>query len=222
MPEQQLDDMVYERVRALVPPRTRGLRVLVCGAGMVGSWTAAALGRQCAHVTVADYDVVEMANVGVQSYTPANVGEMKAMAVANANAGLNVEAFCGSMEQLLSLGFSEPEYNVVVSAIDSMAGRKWLAEWCRDNDIELFVDVRVMGEMVFVLTARHSDGSYDHYLSTILPDSEVEEATCGAEGTVYSGMFAASRVAATVNNWARGMKVATKEAWHTGLMQKLD
>ena len=232
------NDAMYDRSRALIPVETRQLRVLVCGAGMGGSWVTAALARMVAEVVIVDHDVVEMVNVGVQQYTPADVGLTKVEATAKHNAGLNVLPVFGRMEARMgavvlrdNIAETEREYNVsqwdvVVSAVDSMSGRKWLAEQCRDAGVRLFIDGRTMGEMVCILAAMPGGGqqwpSYERYLSTILPDEEVEEATCGAEGTVYSGMFFAMRAATVVNNWARGMNPKAKEVWHVATMDLLD
>lgn len=221
----------------LVPPKTRGLRVLVCGAGMVGSWVTAALARMCNSVTVVDHDIVEIANVGVQLYTLEDVGKAKVMAIKSHSSGLPVIPWFGQMEDYETVEPIE-RFDVVIAAIDSMSGRDWLARALMKSSVTLpnpfvglFVDVRVMGELVCVLTARtlayestilSNLVEFYSYLDTIQPDDAVEEATCGAEGTVYSGMFAASRVAAVVNNWARGMAPRPKEVWNVAFMEHLD
>jgi molybdopterin/thiamine biosynthesis adenylyltransferase len=220
-----LDEM-YDRSRILIPHETRALSVLVCGAGMGGSWVASALARMVSRVTIIDFDVVELVNVGVQAYTPHDVGSFKTDAVKHHNGGLNVTAIVGRMEISFFYAGSLSQYDVVVSCVDSMSGRQWLAEKCKADSVPLFVDGRTMGEMVCILTALNDAGqtgpTYERYLSTILPDEEVEEATCGAEGTVYSGMFFAVRAATVINNWARGITPKGKEVWSVSTMELLD
>lgn len=216
----RVHESTYDRVRQLVPPATRKLSVMVIGAGMVGSWTAAALARMVGSVTIVDFDAVENVNVGVQMYTPHDVGLTKVDAVLQHLAGLPILAMQDDFELMADKDF---EVDVLVSALDSMSGRTTLfRQFVRLGLSKLWVDVRVMGELVCVLTSTQDVQSQVKYTATLLAEDAVEEAPCGAEGTVYSGMFSGARVAAVINNWARGIPVAPKEVWHTGLMQHLD
>jgi hypothetical protein len=222
-----VDLEIYERTHAIVPPPVRKMKALVVGAGMVGSWVTAALARLVGEVTVMDFDNVETVNVGVQMYTPADVGQPKVKAVQYHLAGLPVSTWHERMEpdESKDRGAKMSEFDIVVSALDSMAGRAMLWESVRSSEVKLWVDVRVMGETVCFLTCptpAHSTLPADNYASTLLPDSEVEDAPCGAEGTVYSGMFAGSRVAGIINCWARDLTIRPKEVWHVGLMDLID
>lgn len=221
----KVDQEIYARTQVVVPPPVRQLKALIVGAGMVGSWTAAALARMVGEVTIMDFDEVETVNVGVQMYTPADVGQPKVKAVQYHLAGLPIIPVAQKFEESYSFPAGKGYFDVVVSALDSMAGRAMLWESVRASEVKLWVDVRVMGETVCVLTVpepAHSTQQADNYAATLLPDSEVEEAPCGAEGTVYSGMFSGARVAGIVNSWARQLRVRDKEVWHTGLMEHID
>lgn len=214
------DPRIYARTDVLVPDEVRELQVLVCGAGMVGSWVTAALARMVQHVTVVDYDTVEAVNLGVQMYDFSDVGKSKVDAVSKHLIGFPVENLHGDILPIID-DADAFAFDVVVSAVDSMLIRQVIAQHCKTARISMFIDVRVLGEMVCVLVARNQ-AEYDEYLQTILPDDQVETAPCGAEGTVYSGLFAASRVAAVVNNHGRGVFIRKKEVWNVGLVELLD
>src|SRR5574339_840984 len=98
-----MDERAYARSSVLIPPETRILDVLVCGAGMVGSWTVAALGRMVNHVRVVDPDTVDLENVGVQLYTPVDVGRSKVASVQRYCSGLPVNVHEARMEEGLGL-----------------------------------------------------------------------------------------------------------------------
>lgn len=220
MNDQPIDPRIHARTDVIVPDATRAAKALVCGAGMVGSWTTAALARMLSHVDVVDFDTVEHVNLGVQLYDFSDIDTNKATATVKHLSGFKVTGWPESVEAVISdLGITE--WQVVVSAVDSMEVRKYLAKTCREARVPLFIDVRVLGEMVCILTARNDD-EYGAYLQTILPDDQVETAPCGSEGTVYSGLFAASRVAAVVNNVGRGAFVRQKEVWNVSLVELLD
>jgi hypothetical protein len=115
----------------------------------------------------------------------------------------------------------EPAETVVVSAVDTMAGRRAIAEWSRDHGIPLFIDTGVHAEIVVIKTAFDA-ASYEGYLAGLLDDDKVEDAQCGLKGTAYAGMSIASQLVPLVNGWCRGDTPLAMRLLHTGFFTLLN
>lgn len=216
------DAALFCRQSRLVEPSFREAEVMVIGAGMVGSWTALLLARQVHTVSVWDDDIVSLENLGTQAFNDLDVGLYKVTAIERQTFGI------GNVV-VRSRRFPEPgihsspmcEKLFVVSAVDSMEGRRRIAEWCRDEICDGFIDGRVLGEIAarYFLT---SSEDYDWYLENKMPsDEDVPPVTCGATGTPYVGMWLASRIVATLNNHCKGIPERRELVWHVGLNQDI-
>ena len=192
------DNDRFSRQHVLLAPNTPKLRVLVYGAGMLGSWGVHALARMVEEVVVWDgADRVEEGNVGNQAYNELDVGEFKAGALALSMAGLRVRVRHDMFPDPQGSLVPEPTPNIVVACADSMASRRTGAEWCQDKNVSLFIDTRASGLDATIITVL--PGEYGRYLSELPTDDELEGVPCGATGTAFVGMFVASRVAGLVD-----------------------
>lgn len=202
-----------DRQGELVSSRLQEMEIIVAGAGMVGGWLVPILTRTGALVKVYDFDKVGVENLQCQPYRREDVGLSKVSAVGR---------LCTSAEVVIRVEERFPPEesirtpDVVISCVDSMAGRREIAEWCRERDVSLFLDARVLGEIAAVLSVTEKKG-YGEYLKELPRDEDVPDAPCGARGTAYSGVAVASKMVGFVNNWAREIRVPRKIVWHTGL-----
>jgi molybdopterin/thiamine biosynthesis adenylyltransferase len=114
--------------------RLAALRVVLCGAGAVGSNLADNLVRQgLAHLRVIDHDRVEEHNVSTQLYGEGEVGTWKVEALRNRifrAAGVEVEAVrkelaSGNEKQLLK------DCDLVIDAFDNAAARQLVQDHVR-------------------------------------------------------------------------------------------
>ena len=208
------DNDRLSRQHKLLAPNTPKLRVLIYGAGMLGSWTAHALVRMVERVQLWDGgDTVEEGNIGNQAYCEADVGYYKSSALHGHLIGL----------PLASVEYPFPPTdgistvpNVVVACADSMESRRAGAEWCQRMDIPLFIDTRASGLDATIITVLRDE--YEGYVRDLPTDDELEGIPCGATGTAFVGMFVAARVASIIDTWADHTPntIPIREAQHVG------
>ena len=213
---------IHARHAALIDPALSQGEFVIAGAGMIGGWTALALARAVGKLYIFDHDKVEDVNVGCQPYSLNNVSAPKSS---------TIESFCSGLP-VTSLNMKFPPRNNawandvtgVVCAIDSMAGRRIAAERCHKLSIPFFLDGRILGEVAVlaIVQHEHKGTDYDAYLANLPSDKDVPNATCGASGTAYAGMFLASRITADLNNLMRGQRLPALRVWHVGQEQLIN
>lgn len=210
----------HQRQSRIIHPNTASASVLVVGAGMIGGWTTHALARMVRCVHVVDFDVVESVNVGCQPYNSGQAGFPKSLELEHGLEGLSVTGYVETFPECMSerIVVFIPEPTIMVSAVDSMAGRKANADWAREHAIDLYLDGRIMGELA-ALAVVSSPSGYDDYLDSLPTDDEVPDVPCGQQGTAYTGMLVASRIAATINQWHRGVTPPSMWVYHVGAGQ---
>ncbi len=216
---------VINRQERILDPRMNDLTVLIAGAGMVGSWAALALVRAVGGgVHVWDNDTVEDVNVGVQAYDGTAVGMPKVDALARMGMEPPITPHNGLFPEFEAADLMlelVPENVVVLCAVDSMAGRRKIAEWSRDNGVGLFIETGVKAELVVVKTAVTPE-DYERYLAGLPGDNEVEDAQCGLKGTAYAGMSLASQIVPLVNGWCKGDRLPRMRLFHTGYFMPIE
>lgn len=208
------------RQSAIIAERTKEAQVVVVGAGMLGSWVTATLARYAGHVHLWDDDAVEPENLGCQMYGAKDIGDNKAQAVAEMLLGLPITAYPARMEDLGKFLTAHP-CDVVVSAVDTMAGRRAFATAAMKAETPLFVDTRATGETAAVLTAYNKTG-YKEYLAALFRDEDIPDGPCGERGTSYVGMWVGSYVGALVNKFFQGRMPEPMITYHVGIQSRLD
>lgn len=203
----------FSRQDQLIPASVRDMTVHVIGLGMGGSWTAHAVSRIVGNLHIWDGDKVGEENLGTQAYDIGDVDINKSLALTGRLQGVIAshvipfrarENFSGS--------------DVVVACVDTMSGRRLIAEKVRDANVPLLIDCRAQGEFVALLCV--TPDRLSEYLNNDLPtDAEVPAASCGMQGTAYVGMWQASQVAALINRFGRGEYLPYKTFWHVGQNQ---
>lgn len=199
-------DARLSRQSQIVAPRLLHASALVCGVGMLGSFTAMALARCVAEVVVFDPDVVEDVNSGNQAYHGDNVGRSKVEAMESLNVGLPLTGRLGEFPLDKAprdlLQYQDNDL-IVVSAADSMTVRAAMANYAKVHKASLFVDSRAQGELAVICIVPPSH--IEAYLADLPGDDEVPNIACGATGTAYTGMWVAGRVMTYLNAHFRGM-----------------
>ena len=212
-------DLLNRQARIL-HDRMSDLTMLIAGAGMVGSWAALAAVKAGMKVHVWDFDKVEGANVGVQAYDGRHIGQYKVDALAALAGDPEIAAHVGHFPpEDFTLdpldGWGERNDIVVLCAVDSMAGRRAIAEWSSDSGVGLFIETGVQAEMVVVKTCTSAE-DYERYLTMLLNDDQVEEPQCGLKGTAYAGMALAAQIVPLVNSWCKESTLPPIRLFHTG------
>ena len=191
------------RSHLLIPEGMEHKRVLVIGCGTVGSNVALAL----ASIGVRDFMLVDFDEVGVhnipsQAFNWDQVGRNKANALhANLCKRFGMEAMKSrTWSDKFTPSFpGRGEYEIVVSAADSMAVRKMVAMWARGSSARV-IDTRCAGHEIqtWAYDADDQDGM-DAYMSTLHSDSEASSLPCGGEMYPVAGLAAAINTLAAVS-----------------------
>lgn len=119
-------------------------RVIVFGAGGVGSWCCESLVRSgIGHLTVVDSDIVCATNINRQiQATSLNIGESKVEEIGKRLTSINPEAEIKVIHSIYdentSDSFNLSSYDYVIDAIDSIKHKVHLLEKCVESGITVF------------------------------------------------------------------------------------
>jgi len=191
---------IQARSHLLIPEGIKHKRVLVIGAGTVGSNVAMALAsigirRFC----IVDYDEVGIHNLASQLFTAKQVGLSKAVSLADNmldRFGLDSLSMEAIHDKFTPSFEGKGEYDIIVSAADSMTVRKMVSMWARGSSARV-VDTRCGGHEIQTWAYDANDREqYDAYTATLHSDSDADPLPCGGE------MYPAAGLAASLNTLA--------------------
>ena len=185
---------------------TPGARVLVLGAGGIGSHVGYLLAKQDCEIHIFDDDTVEPHNLGGQLYDELLIGLPKVEAflamVVNIDSKIkgNVHIYKEKYTQ------DSIEDLTVFSCFDNMAARKLAYEKWKslDHPDKLFIDGRMLADQGMVYCVR--PGKEAAYEETLFEDSEVEEGPCSNRATSFCAFFTSSVMVANFNNHLANLK----------------
>lgn len=139
---------IFARIRLLVGDegmsRLAAARVILFGAGGVGSWCAEALVRSgIGHLTIVDQDVVAASNVNRQLMaTSGNIGQVKVEALRERLLAINPSACVTALHEHFSSvnadSFDLSSYDYVIDAIDSLQDKAALILAACDSSATFF------------------------------------------------------------------------------------
>jgi molybdopterin/thiamine biosynthesis adenylyltransferase len=186
--------------------RTR--KILIVGAGGIGSWMAPDLDRliktdQLPNTIIkfVDYDTVDLKNLPYQNFNKTDIMDPKAEIIAVRYGMEGETAKITNKSQLNG-------YDCIVCAVDNTSFRKLLFEYVfKDNKDVYWIDLRSEGKSYATYT-KSKKHSYKSMLDT-LPDEDVEDGSCQnawelEQGIVQRGnVHAASYGVSYILNWFR-------------------
>jgi len=201
----------FTRQLDIIDPSLLKKKILIIGAGGIGSWTTLALAKMgCNDITVMDYDIVSEENIGSQIYTRTDIGLLKTDALfkninclvsdpQNIQRGYNLKTINSKWEPGMDL-----KYEIVISALDNMETRKCLWNDIKNNPYVLhYIDGRMGGEYfkILYLNLIKSDISlFEKYEKTLLPPEKIDPTPCTAKAIVYNTLMIGSTIASMVKN----------------------
>ena len=178
-----LDDVGIEGQQRLVDSH-----VLVVGAGGLGSPVAMYLAASgLGHITIADYDVVDLTNLQRQiAHTTARVGHPKVESASQAMLALNPEVRVTALAHKLDaaqLDACVPTVQVVVDCCDNFATRQAVNAACVKHKVPLVsgAAIRMDGQLA-VYDAR--DDTSPCYACIFPPNEAPEEVRCATMGVL--------------------------------------
>lgn len=195
---------IYKRQTNLVKPDQLDFPILLIGCGGTGSWAYVALKKMgVKYIIVVDHDVVEPHNTASQFYTEKDAGKKKAIALMSEFKGDT--AFPDTFEKFFKSNTWEISYPIVICAIDSMDERIKLWDIIKKrNDVELFLDPRIGGELLRLYAVDPLDNkAVEFYESQLYPSSKADPLPCGSRQIVYTTMFTGALIANYVKKYAK-------------------
>ena len=183
----------YWRSLDIIHPSVCNETVFIIGAGATGSFTALTLAKMgMKNITVYDDDFVENHNLPNQLFPIRMLGMNKALAVKEL-----VKDFTDVDITAIPEKYKGEELSgVVISALDSMIGRKLIYKQCKDNlRVRVLIDPRTGAEMFRLLTL--NPNLYDKcekYKETLHSDGEALRVPCTAQSIIYSVLLVSSRI----------------------------
>jgi len=202
------------------------VRILVFGAGGIGSWTSFFLTRAGFNVLSVDYDLVEEHNLGGQMFLHQDIGESKVIALHNTIALFNDNDYSftykneklvqsTNLDTLISRmgGYATRESPVIIiSAFDNMEARKLLFEkflaYCNSEyssvtpDKIWFVDGRLLMEQmrIYCIPGNNQHLQMDYIDNHLFADSDVEDLMCTMKQVSHGAAMIATHITGFVTN----------------------
>lgn len=194
------------RQREMLPPeRLSSLHATVVGVGAVGRQLAgqlAAIGVGKLHLV--DFDDVGVENLAVQGFFEADVDQHKVDAVGD---------FCRRMNSQIEIIKEYRRFRrdteigqVVFSCVDTMPARKFIFEQIQ-NRAELFVDGRMLGETLRILSVRCAIPEDVEYYGNKTLDAagDIVPGRCTNRTTLYCSNITAALMVLRMTQWLREM-----------------
>lgn len=174
--------------------------VFIIGAGATGSFTALALAKMgFEDIRIFDADTVEEHNFPNQFFPIKAQGQNKATMVKDIVAeftGVKIHASPVFYER-------QPLKGIVISALDTMSGRKAIFKNSAKGDVKLLLDPRTGPEVFRLLTVDMSlSGEKEKYDKTLFSDAEADVAPCTARSIIYSVLVVSAYVCRQIKLYA--------------------
>lgn len=199
---------LFIRQTALANPEKLGGKILVIGAGGIGSWTSLSLLKMgCSDVTVMDFDTVEIHNVGSQLYGSWDTGKTKLEALGDRLSGL-----AETLPTLVDGDITEmldklDEFDTIISAVDSITVRKTVFEALKGTQ-KRFIDGRMAGNAIEIYSVpMDNKEATDLYEETLFTEEESLHIECSSRAVIYNCFIIAGFIADIVAQWSNNNEV---------------
>jgi hypothetical protein len=177
-------------------------RVLVGGAGGIGSWLSLLLARAGFEPYIHDFDIIESHNIGGQLYPTKAINSYKVVAL-----GRMIEQYAGiavghTTEKITK---DSPTNLITISAFDNMRARKdMFNKWVTiygNNPNAIFIDGRLLAEQLQIFCVKgNSQEDIERYRANLFEDSEIEDAPCTFKQTSHIAAMIASFMTGFLTN----------------------
>lgn len=183
-----------------------GKKVIVIGAGGIGSWATFLLAKMGAeNIIVIDDDVIEEHNVGSQLYDDKMIGMKKVNALSQMikrNLSVEVTPLSNFVTENDELTMSKlvDEDTIVVLGVDSIEARQMIGKLLCGKSILGIVDGRMGGEQVEVYTYK----SADDYYKSIENFGAASPDICTERAIVYNTNMCGALICSQVKKLMKG------------------
>lgn len=209
-------DMTLSRQAMLIPAHIQELRVLMIGAGSIGSMTTSMLLRMgVKHLTVYDKDVVNIENVGPSAYGLTDLTKTKTASLHDlllTSTGISITTknrFYTSQREIA---------DVVIVTVDSMEARRFIWERKNISGWKVWIDARMGFDQCSTTTCIADDPeSVAFYEESIARQGA--DLPCGQKATAFiSGGIVVGFVGTIVARYVNGLPLPC-ELFYKGFVQ---
>jgi hypothetical protein len=163
-------------------------KILIIGAGGIGSWLVARLARLRDHkqlnsidsLIIADNDEIEDKNLPYQNFDLDEIMDSKALCL-DARYGFKGKAVRITDDSQLEL------FNIIICAVDNPKTRRLVYEHCSKNPNKYFIDLRAEGSAVWAISS-DAGWSLEKLKSTLSSEHEKDK-SCQLEYELSSGII---------------------------------
>jgi len=169
----------------LLDPKVCNETITIIGAGATGSFVALSLAKMgLSNIRVYDADLIEDHNFPNQLFPLDKLNMNKADALREL-----VETFTGEkIKSVPRMYERQPLKGIVVSALDTMSGRKQIYKNClKSEEVKLIIDPRTGPEIFRIFSVDPSlEACRKAYEKTLHSDADADEAPCTGRSIIYS------------------------------------
>lgn len=185
-------------------------KVVIIGAGAIGSFTALTLAKMgIKNLTVYDWDTVEKHNIPNQFYRISDIGKLKVDALKEI-----VKDFSNIEIKSINAKIKDVQFDCdfLIVAVDNMKTRKEIFESIKYTIfIKKLIDARMGAEVFKILTINPSDiDDIEMYEKTLHSDEDATEEPCTRRAIIYNILTIASFIANNVKKVIMNQKIQKK------------
>lgn len=182
-------------------PTTVDPKVVVIGAGGIGSWSVLQLAKLgVRRITVYDDDLVSEHNLSTTPYGRHDIGRKKVFVLKKLIGSVTGFPITAVPKRFTGSGLGKPD--ILVSAVDSMDARRMLFKTAIDKKVPFFVDGRIGGEKFRVYAIQPGKAKdRKKYRKTLVPNHRITPLPCTGQQIIYMGNFVASHISLAVKKW---------------------
>ena len=196
----------------LLPVELLGKKIVVIGAGAIGSFTVLNLVKMGFYnVTVHDMDVVSVENMNCQWYRHSDIGKPKVVALREI-----IQDFTGTEISIVNKRWEgAPLEGIVISAVDSMEVRTKIWGACKENVfVPWVIDPRMASEYALLYVMDPCDSEdIASYEKTLYTDAQGVQEPCTSKAIMYTATMIAGHVAKQVKDVVTKKPYARTTHW---------
>ena len=201
---------IYKRQSSLITEQARQARILIVGAGGIGSHTALALARMGYHnLTIYDDDVVDTHNLSSQGFDYRDIGKPKVQAVRSKILAA-VRAVVTVHNKKVMSNTNLTGYDIVILAVDNMQARREIILKAAADGVPFIINPAMGGEYMSMDIIQ--DG-FSEYAANLHTDENSVQESCTSRATIYTTLLIGGTICKAVKDITMGNPHVTHMAW---------
>lgn len=196
-----MDDRFRNQERLLDGEAIKTTKIILIGAGAIGSYFAATLAKMGARdITVYDDDKIEDHNISNQLYPVYLIGKPKVEA-------LETVAFDYGEAKVKAINErwnhdNAQDGDIIVVAVDDMDVRKAIWDYYKSRPHKLFLEGRMAAQVfsVFGVEAQNK-AAQDYYETQLYPQAEAMPDRCGEKSIIYTVLQVSGQMCSQVKRF---------------------